>query len=135
MMTTLIKHGANYHLRNNRNETALAIYRNCYRDRFYPYKHSSTNKELKNVMEEIRSKETEEFLKCSPEESIELVKNNKKLQNTLKSRLFMKKFLHHLGSYDRAKAFYYAVGKQYSPDINRLMRQCIHAMRQEYTRS
>lgn len=134
-MITLIKHGANYHLKNNRNETALTIYRNCYFSTFYSHKHFSVNKELKNVMEEIRNKETEKLLKCSPEESIELVKNNKKLQSTLKSRLFMKKFLHHLGSYDRAKAFYYAVGKQYSPEINRLMRQCIHAMRQEHTRS
>ena len=137
-MITLIKHGANYHLKNNRNETALTIYRNCYFSTFYSLKRFSVNKELKNVMEEIRNKEqqeTEKLLKCSPEESIELVKNNKKLKNALKNRLFMKKFLHHLGSYDRAKAFYYAVGKQYSPEINRFIRQHIHAMRQEHTRS
>ena len=137
-MITLIKQGANYHFKNNRNETALAIYRNCYFSTFYSHKRFSVDKELKNVMEEIRNKEqqkTEDLLKCTPEECIELVKNNKKLQNALKSRLLMKKLLHHLGNYNQAKAFYYAVGKQYSPEINRFIRQCIHAMRQEHTRS
>ena len=126
IMMTLIKHGANYNLRNNKNETAMAIYRNCYFNTFYAHKHFSVNDELKSVLDTIRNEKQQQIdklFKKAFKGAVRKLKNNKSLRTLLQRRHLLGAFIHRINTYEEAKQFYFEVAPLYAPSVSRFIRQ------------